>query len=63
MYNVIFALVLISNNQYTLIETFSDKNSCEQQKKKIEKTLCFPVNVSNKIEIKEQVENLNNLLK
>jgi hypothetical protein len=61
--NVIWALILISNNQYTLVETFPNKSSCEYYKKKVEKTLCFPVNVSKKMEIEEQVKSLNELLK
>jgi hypothetical protein len=61
--NIIWVLILITNNQYTLVESFPNKSSCEYYKKKVDKTLCFPVNVSNKVEIEEQVENLNKLLK
>jgi hypothetical protein len=45
------------------VETFPNKSSCEYYKKKVEKTLCFPVNVSKKMEIEEQVKSLNELLK
>jgi hypothetical protein len=62
--HILFALVLLIEGNYHLVEMFPTKSSCEYYKKlQRENAVCFPVNVTAKEEVEQQINALNLIIK
>jgi hypothetical protein len=63
--NILWAVVVVTHLGATpqFIEVWQTREPCEKYAKEIRGGSCFPVSVSDRYEVQEQVKSINELLK
>lgn len=63
--NILWAIIIIPHlgANPIFVEVLSTREPCEKRAREIKHAKCFPVVVSDKVDIEEQVKTINGLLK